>query len=268
MDTKDTPSRRRDLGRIVMGVRIVQLFLWLFIGSFETVLTPVTEQAFDWGPLENSFLFCVISTALIAGAVTAACLSPYLSDVTLMLLGTILQISVCIVGMVFWSKHMTRWIFFLVCIGLSFSIPFVQSPSISLYSKLSSTRSIGRDQGILSVFSVIGQTLGPFWASSSMGLLWRDNFVFVTFGVHVLCAICSLALISRWQPGSVPLRLTDGKQEDRIPHESDSLLSNPTSHPFMHQEIKTSELQGYVATMVGSPPGMGSIQVCNSGLDY
>mmetsp|Transcript_33936 Transcript_33936/g.47304 ORF Transcript_33936/g.47304 Transcript_33936/m.47304 type:complete len:380 (-) Transcript_33936:10-1149(-) len=137
---------RFEYTRTLLEVFFIQWSSFFFLGSFETVITPVTQKAFAWGALHNSLVFAIISVSLIIGAFVAETLSKYYSDAYLVFMGLALQISGCAVSIILWTPTMATWMFYLGCCWLAFTIPFVHSGSISLFTKLIKEEHIGRSQ--------------------------------------------------------------------------------------------------------------------------
>eukprot|EP00471_Norrisiella_sphaerica_P012333 CAMPEP_0184498866 /NCGR_PEP_ID=MMETSP0113_2-20130426/40077_1 /TAXON_ID=91329 /ORGANISM="Norrisiella sphaerica, Strain BC52" /LENGTH=934 /DNA_ID=CAMNT_0026886567 /DNA_START=160 /DNA_END=2964 /DNA_ORIENTATION=+ len=193
------PSHPRDLVdmRIFMEIMAVQWCSYFFLGSFETVITPVSLEVFHWGPMTNSIIFALMSLSLIGGAKVAELVAGRYDDGTIVFAGLLMQASGCGAAILCWTRDMSTWVFYVTCCFLTFTVPFVHSGSISLYSKLSRPEYMGRNQGLLSVFGLTGQILGPFWASGTTGDFGR-YLVLVSFALHILLALICAILALRW----------------------------------------------------------------------
>jgi len=167
-----------DLFREEIIVCLAAQFFIMFIQTgFETILTPLTSQYFGWNSQANSLLFLGGGIDVLISFLVMAKLSKFLSDRLMILIG----FSVCFILTGFYIPFIyyaqfapqgTTWVY--ICfIGLTvffiFNLPFLFTPHVSLFSKLTNVETQAFNQGVRLSVRGLGQILGPIWASSLTG---------------------------------------------------------------------------------------------------
>jgi len=169
---------KKDLFREEVIVCLAANFFIMFIQTgFETVITPFSAQYFGWDSMANSLFFLGGAIDVLIAFFIMAKLSKVISD-RLMILGgytacfILLAIYIPYVYYAQFAKEGSTWL--LVCFILHaavfiFSLPFLFTPSVSLFSKITNAETQSFNQGIRISVRGLGQIIGPLWAASLTG---------------------------------------------------------------------------------------------------
>ncbi|KAI5609807.1 major facilitator superfamily domain-containing protein 8-like, partial [Silurus asotus] len=153
-------------------VLLTAQFITLFNQTaLETMVTPLTQQYFNFGELENSVMYCVCGVEVIAGFVFVRWLSKKVEERVVLSIGLLLANISCVWCIIFlanpqggFSWQLTEFIIgvFLQVLGL----PFIAVAQVSLFSKVTAEKTQGFSQGIRRSVGGLATILGPLWAGS------------------------------------------------------------------------------------------------------
>lgn len=193
------PFKHFSLSREFLREEVVVLLAAQFITLFnqtalETMVTPLTQQFFGYGELENSIMYCLCGVEVIAGFFFVRWLSGRVTERVVLAIG----LAICNISNVWciiflatplgdYPWQLTEFIIgvFLQVLGL----PFVAVAQVSLYSKVTAEKTQGFSQGVRRSVGGLATILGPLWAG---GL--TDN-LYIMLGVMMgLLAILSVML--------------------------------------------------------------------------
>ncbi|KAJ7993437.1 hypothetical protein DPEC_G00272430 [Dallia pectoralis] len=176
-------SIRREFLREEVVVLLTAQFITLFNQTaLETMVTPLTQQYFNFGELENSVMYCICGVEVIAGFLFVRWLCRRAAERVVLAVGLILCNISCVWCLIFLANpqgtlpwQLAEFIIgvFLQVLGL----PFVAVAQVSLFSKVTSEKTQGFSQGVRRSIGGLATILGPLWAG---GL--TDN-LYVMLGV-------------------------------------------------------------------------------------
>ncbi|KAK3533900.1 hypothetical protein QTP70_034889 [Hemibagrus guttatus] len=165
-------SAAREFLREEVVVLLTAQFITLFNQTaLETMVTPLTQQYFNFGELENSVMYCVCGLEVIAGFVFVRWLSRKVEERVVLSIGLFLANISCVWCLIFlanpqggFSWQLTEFIIgvFLQVLGL----PFIAVAQVSLFSKVTAEKTQGFSQGIRRSVGGLATILGPLWAGS------------------------------------------------------------------------------------------------------
>ncbi|KAM9461594.1 major facilitator superfamily domain-containing protein 8 [Clarias gariepinus] len=173
---ESNPFKRFSAAREFLREEVVMLLTAQFITLFnqtalETMVTPLTQQYFNFGELENSVMYCVCGVEVIAGFVFVRCISRKLEERVVLSIGLFLANISCVWCLIFltdpqggFSWQLTEFIIgvFLQVLGL----PFIAVAQVTLFSKVTAEKTQGFSQGIRRSVGGLATILGPLWAGS------------------------------------------------------------------------------------------------------
>ncbi|KAF4083083.1 hypothetical protein AMELA_G00135900 [Ameiurus melas] len=171
-----SPFKHFSAAREFLREEVVVLLTAQFITMFnqtvlETMVTPLTQQYFNFGELENSVMYCVCGLEVIAGFVFVRCISTKVEERVVLSIGVFLANISCVWCIIFlanpqggFSWQLTEFIIgvFLQVLGL----PFIAVAQVSLFSKVTAEKTQGFSQGIRRSVGGLATILGPLWAGS------------------------------------------------------------------------------------------------------
>ncbi|XP_046714373.1 major facilitator superfamily domain-containing protein 8 isoform X1 [Silurus meridionalis] len=165
-------AARAEYLREEVVVLLTAQFITLFNQTaLETMVTPLTQQYFNFGELENSVMYCVCGVEVIAGFVFVRWLSKKVEERVVLSIGLLLANISCVWCIIFlanpqggFSWQLTEFIIgvFLQVLGL----PFIAVAQVSLFSKVTAEKTQGFSQGIRRSVGGLATILGPLWAGS------------------------------------------------------------------------------------------------------
>lgn len=206
----EEPRRCCDFGKYrplftsftLMSVVILQFTVQYAQIILETLITPVTSMYYDFGQLENSLVYAVVTLIFFFWFGFIIVLSKYFQDRTLISFGVVF-FGMCFVSAVavFYvnadpdNYQLPFYSFALLATSLVSGIPFFLSSMSSLFSKLVGDKRIqGMGQSMLNIATSLANILGP---TITGFLLPRVDQIFaMLLGVWVLIVII---LVSRWK---------------------------------------------------------------------
>uniref|UniRef100_A0A8C5DVB6 Uncharacterized LOC114461822 n=1 Tax=Gouania willdenowi TaxID=441366 RepID=A0A8C5DVB6_GOUWI len=191
------PFKNFSLTREFMREEVVVLLAAQFIILFnqtvlETMVTPLTQNYFDFGELENSIMYFLAGTVMIGGFLFVRWLSRHVEERGVFAIGLSICNIACVWFLIFLVKpigsyawRMTEFVFglFLQVLGW----PFVSVAQVSLFSKLTNEKTQGFSHGVRRSVGGLATILGPLWAGS----LTDDMYVMmgVMMGLMVLLTV-------------------------------------------------------------------------------
>ncbi|XP_060796464.1 major facilitator superfamily domain-containing protein 8 [Neoarius graeffei] len=176
-------SAAREFLREEVVVLLTAQFITLFNQTaLETMVTPLTQQYFNFGELENSVMYCVCGVEVIAGFVFVRWISRKVEERVVLSIGLFLANISCVWCIIFlanpqggFSWQLMEFIVgvFLQVLGL----PFIAVAQVSLFSKVTAEKTQGFSQGIRRSVGGLATILGPLWAGS------------LTFNLYVMLGV-------------------------------------------------------------------------------
>ncbi|KAJ8278836.1 hypothetical protein COCON_G00059020 [Conger conger] len=166
---KNFSSAREYLREEVVVLLTAQFIVLFNQTALETMVTPVTQQLFGFGELENSVMYCVCGVEVVAGFLLVRWLSLRVPERGLLAAGLLICNLACVWCLVFlarpqggYSWQLAEFIIgvFLQVLGL----PFVAVAQVSLFSKVTAEKTQGFSQGVRRSVGGLGTILGPLWA--------------------------------------------------------------------------------------------------------
>ncbi|XP_041746825.1 major facilitator superfamily domain-containing protein 8 [Coregonus clupeaformis] len=171
-------SMSREFLREEVVVLLTAQFITLFNQTaLETMVTPLTQQYFNFGELENSIMYCICSVEVIAGFLFVRWLSRRTAERVVLAVGLILCNISCVWCLIFLANpqgtppwQLAEFIIgvFLQVLGL----PFVAVAQVSLFSKITSEKTQGFSQGVRRSVGGLATIFGPLWAGGLTGNLY------------------------------------------------------------------------------------------------
>ncbi|XP_017334079.1 major facilitator superfamily domain-containing protein 8 isoform X1 [Ictalurus punctatus] len=165
-------SAAREFLREEVVVLLTAQFITLFNQTaLETMVTPLTQQYFNFGELENSVMYCVCGLEVITGFIFVRWISTKVEERVVLSIGVFLANISCVWCIIFlanpqggFSWQLTEFIIgvFLQVLGL----PFIAVAQVSLFSKVTAEKTQGFSQGIRRSVGGLATILGPLWAGS------------------------------------------------------------------------------------------------------
>ncbi|XP_010897027.2 uncharacterized protein mfsd8l1 isoform X2 [Esox lucius] len=169
---------RREFLREEVVVLLTAQFITLFNQTaLETMVTPLTQQYFNFGELENSVMYCICGVEVIAGFLFVRWLCRRAAERVVLAVGLILCNVSCVWCLIFLANpqgtlpwQLAEFIIgvFLQVLGL----PFVAVAQVSLFSKVTSEKTQGFSQGVRRSVGGLATILGPLWAGGLTGNLY------------------------------------------------------------------------------------------------
>ncbi|XP_076007455.1 major facilitator superfamily domain-containing protein 8-like [Genypterus blacodes] len=163
-------SMTREFLREEVIVLLAAQFITLFNQTaLETMVTPMTQKYFGYGELENSVMYCLCGVEVIAGFLFVRWLSQRVAERVILAIGLVICNIACVWCLIFLTNpigdfpwQLTEFVIgvFLQVLGL----PFVAVAQVSLFSKVTSEKTQGFNQGVRRSVGGLGTILGPLWA--------------------------------------------------------------------------------------------------------
>ncbi|TSK53802.1 Major facilitator superfamily domain-containing protein 8 [Bagarius yarrelli] len=156
-------SAAREFLREEVVVLLTAQFITLFNQTaLETMVTPLTQQYFNFGELENSVMYCVCGVEVIAGFVFVRWLSRKVEERMVLSVGLFLANISCV-----WCGFAWQLAEFIIGVFLQvLGLPFIAVAQVSLFSKVTAEETQGFSQGIRRSVGGLATILGPLWAGS------------------------------------------------------------------------------------------------------
>ncbi len=201
----------------LMSVICLQFLVQFNQIIMETIVTPLTNTWYDFGQLQNSLVYAVITAVFFVWFGVIIFVSRYVLDRTLIVIGA-LFFGFCFVGavIVFYTSPdpdnlaLPFWTFCVLVALLVSGIPFFLSSMSSLFSKLVGDKRIqGMGQSMLGAVNSLANILGP--TISGFILPRTDRIFAMLLGTW---AIIVVLLIARWRAFSVVT--TTAEPEDKV----------------------------------------------------
>ncbi|XP_065115467.1 major facilitator superfamily domain-containing protein 8 isoform X2 [Paramisgurnus dabryanus] len=176
-------SASREFLREEVVVLLAAQFITLFNQTaLETMVTPLTQQYFNFGELENSIMYCLCSVEVIAGFLFVRWLSKRVTERVVLVVGLILSNISCVWCLIFLANPQGGYAWQLAefIIGVFLQVlgaPFVAVAQVSLFSKVTSEKTQGFSQGIRRSVGGLATILGPLWAGG------------LTFNLYVMLGV-------------------------------------------------------------------------------
>uniref|UniRef100_A0A4W5PMP6 Major facilitator superfamily (MFS) profile domain-containing protein n=1 Tax=Hucho hucho TaxID=62062 RepID=A0A4W5PMP6_9TELE len=178
----DSSSASFSMSREFLREEVVVLFTAHFVILFnqtalETVVTPLTQQYFNFGELENSIIYCICSVEVIAGFLFVHWLCRRTAERVVLAVGLILCHISCVWCLIFLANPQGNlpWQLaeFIIGVFLQISgLPFVAVAQVSLFSKVTSVKSQGLSQGVRRSVGGLATILGPLWGGGLTGHMY------------------------------------------------------------------------------------------------
>ncbi|KAM9831445.1 major facilitator superfamily domain-containing protein 8 [Neosynchiropus ocellatus] len=193
------PFKNFSVSREFLREEVVVLLAAQFITLFnqtalETMVTPLTQNYFGYGELENSVMYCLCGIEVIAGFLFVQWLSGRVAERAILAIG----LAICNISgvwcIIFLAKPVGgyEWQLSEFIIGVFLQVlglPFVAVAQVSLFSKVTAEKTQGFSQGVRRSVAGLATILGPLWAG---GL--TDN-LYVMMGVMMaLLALLTMML--------------------------------------------------------------------------
>ncbi|KAL0159346.1 hypothetical protein M9458_043071, partial [Cirrhinus mrigala] len=110
-----------------------------------TMVTPLTQQFFNFGELENSIMYCVCGVEVIAGFLFVRWLSKRVAERVVLAVGLILCNISCVWCLIFLANPQGGFAWqlaeFIIGVFLQvLGLPFVAVAQVSLFSKITSEK--------------------------------------------------------------------------------------------------------------------------------
>uniref|UniRef100_A0A8C8BYZ3 Major facilitator superfamily (MFS) profile domain-containing protein n=1 Tax=Oncorhynchus tshawytscha TaxID=74940 RepID=A0A8C8BYZ3_ONCTS len=183
---------------------VVVLFTAHFVILFnqtalETVVTPLTQQYFNFGELENSIIYCVCSVEVITGFLFVHWLCRRTTERVVLAVGLILCHISCVWCLIFLANPQgdnfrTVLAEFIIGVFLQISgLPFVAVAQVCLFSKITSLKSQGLSQGVRRSVGGLATILGPLWGGGLTGHMYI--MLGLMMALLALFAVSSLSLV-------------------------------------------------------------------------
>ncbi|XP_062869422.1 uncharacterized protein mfsd8l1 [Trichomycterus rosablanca] len=164
----------RQAGLLIAFLREEVLLTAQFITLFnqtalETMVTPLTQQFFHFGELENSVMYCVCGVEVIAGFLFVRWLSRRVEERVVLSVGLVLANISCVWCLVFLADSQGGFLWqlveFIICVFLQvLGLPFIGVAQVSLFSKVTDEKTQGFARGIRRSVGGLATILGPLWA--------------------------------------------------------------------------------------------------------
>ena len=158
-----------EVRRPTVGVHFVVIFVFnFFINGSEAVVVPVTQHAFGFTPLQNSYVYAGVAALILVLTVAAMRLAKAVPDKVLVLGAAIVYAigatTVCFI----WTFDMPLWKFLLGQVLLVWNIPFVFAPNRAWFSKqVARSKNQALLSSSLSIMASVGSIAGPLWLSAT-----------------------------------------------------------------------------------------------------
>ncbi|XP_013406803.1 major facilitator superfamily domain-containing protein 8 [Lingula anatina] len=177
--------------KTVITVLLAQFVTLFNQTSLETLVTPYTEEHFQFHTFENSLLYLVGGVEVIVGFVIVRLLSKKLQDRSILLIGTLICVTSCVWFAIFLVQpmHPYTWLLveFAVAVFLQLlGLPFVAAAQASLFSKVTPEKDQGLSQGIRHIVGGVAAILGPIVAGAFTGQLYGLLATMIVFLVVLL----------------------------------------------------------------------------------
>nr|XP_023833463.1 uncharacterized protein LOC111956989 [Salvelinus alpinus] len=170
------------MSREFLREEVVVLFTAHFVILFnqtalETVVTPLTQQYFNFGELENSIIYCICSVEVITGFLFVHWLCRHTTERVLLAVGLILCHISCVWCLIFLANPQGNFSWqlaeFIIGVFLQISgLPFVAVAQVCLFSKITSVESQGLSQGVRRSVGGLATILGPLWGGGLTGHMY------------------------------------------------------------------------------------------------
>lgn len=199
-----------------MSLCLVMFFvITLVFALFETVITPVTADYYDWGTAANGVLFgsVALGTMLTLPILSWVVKNDYCSDRLALIFGmTIMAFSFCIMYS-YWQDPMPLGQFIVGVIGMvGPGYMYAQVELLSIYSKLIGTSKPGSYIGWISSSGSLARIVGPIIAGYMLAAGGLDVVV-TTIGGIVSCAFIILMVLYDWLKPTISVK-TEGMNID------------------------------------------------------
>lgn len=194
-----TSSTMREFLREEVVVLLAAQFITLFNQTaLETMVTPLTQKYFSFGELENSVMYCLAGTVVIAGFLFVRWLSRHVAERVVLVIGLTVANLSCIWCLIFVANPLGGYPWqlteFIIGIFLQVAgLPFVAVAQVSLFSKVTSEKTQGFSQGVRRSVGGLATILGPLWAG---GL--TENMYIMMGVMMALLVILSIMVASSY----------------------------------------------------------------------
>ncbi|XP_071018538.1 major facilitator superfamily domain-containing protein 8-like [Oncorhynchus clarkii lewisi] len=178
----DSSSASFSMSREFLREEVVVLFTAHFVILFnqtalETVVTPLTQQYFNFGELENSIIYCICSVEVITGFLFVHWLCRRTTERVVLAVGLILCHISCVWCLIFLANPQGNFPWqlaeFIIGVFLQISgLPFVAVAQVCLFSKITSVKSQGLSQGVRRSVGGLATILGPLWGGGLTGHMY------------------------------------------------------------------------------------------------
>ncbi|XP_052331774.1 uncharacterized protein mfsd8l1 [Oncorhynchus keta] len=178
----DSSSGSFSMSREFLREEVVVLFTAHFVILFnqtalETVVTPLTQQYFNFGELENSIIYCICSVEVITGFLFVHWLCRRTTERVVLAVGLILCHISCVWCLIFLANPQGNFPWqlaeFIIGVFLQISgLPFVAVAQVCLFSKITSLKSQGLSQGVRRSVGGLATILGPLWGGGLTGHMY------------------------------------------------------------------------------------------------
>ncbi|CAN9500971.1 unnamed protein product [Ophioblennius macclurei] len=196
------PFKNFSISQEFLREEVVVLLAAQFIILFnqtvlETMVTPLTQKYFNFGELENSFMYCLGGLVIIVGFVFVRWLTRCFEERVVLAIGLGLCNVACAWFLIFLASprgsftwQMTEFVigFFLQVAAL----PFISVAQVSLFSKVTSEKTQGFSQGVRRSVGGLATILGPLWA----GGLTNNMYVMMGVMMGLLVLLTVMVVIS------------------------------------------------------------------------
>uniref|UniRef100_A0A6S8B5I9 Major facilitator superfamily (MFS) profile domain-containing protein n=1 Tax=Aplanochytrium stocchinoi TaxID=215587 RepID=A0A6S8B5I9_9STRA len=147
-----------------------------FFGTLEATTTPVTQTAFDWSPLQISYVFMILTLIAVSLSIVVIVLSKCVEDRVFLLIACIFAI----IGPMFarftyfYNMSIPTFITGIIAWAVPASLAFASNRS--LFSRLiEGSHQQGFYSSLLSVLASLGGIIGPNWVGLTIGSKPNEN---------------------------------------------------------------------------------------------
>ncbi|CAF0995124.1 unnamed protein product [Adineta ricciae] len=187
-------------GKLCKNPVILVLLITSFIAYFnqtalETALTPFTNQQFNWGEIEISFLFAVAGVEIVIVYIGLHYISKKVHDQTILAFAYVILTFACLIGVVilpFSKVGSTKFLpIFLLFVALDiFALPLIAVTTTTLYTREVNKEQQGIGQGIQRSVVNIATIIGPLYAGALLKTMWI--MLVIMFGIILIATVLVL----------------------------------------------------------------------------
>ena len=234
-----------EVRRPTVAMHFVVIFVFnFFINGSEAVVVPVTQHAFGFTPLQNSYVYAGVAALILVLTVATIRLAKAVQDKVLVLGATILYAIGATAVCFLWTFDMPLWKFLLGELLLVWNIPFVFAPNRALFSKqVARSKNQALLSSSLSIMASVGSIAGPLWlsatgvgsSSNATGAVARTMFM----GNAAIAALTAVLILCVWfSGGALEANVRNVDLESEPESEKKDATRSAQQRQQQHQVIK------------------------------